>query len=169
MTTVDMFMMIFLFCLMMAVVWLCVVVIDREVPTNTKVSFMEGLDLTGLPVVTFYNNGRKFNFVLDTGSYNSVINESVLEYFDYNKSKDCADLIGIDGINRKEQQIIHASLFYKDKEIKATFIATELDDVFDAIKRETGVQLHGLLGSTFFKENKYIINYDELVAYSKKI
>lgn len=134
-----------------------------------KVSFMEGLDLTGLPIVTFRNNGHKFNFVLDTGSCNSVINKSVLDRLDHVKSPHKAYLVGIDGIKRDGQEIIQAEIQYKDKSIHANFIVSDLDDIFKEIKAETGVQLHGLLGSTFFKENKYIINYDELVAYSKKI
>lgn len=134
-----------------------------------KVSFMEGLNLTGLPVVTLFNNNRAFNFVLDTGSYHSIINEEVLKHCEHEKSDIMADLAGIDGVIHKDQKIVHMTLQYKDKNLPAKFIVSDLSGVFNQIKKETGVHLHGLLGSDFFRENKYIIDYKEMVAYSKKI
>ena len=41
---------------------------------NSRISFKEALDLTSLPIVTFENNGRKINFLLDTGASKSIIN-----------------------------------------------------------------------------------------------
>ena len=146
-----------------------VVIVNVVERRRHKVSFMEGLDLTGLPIVTLQNNGRKFNFVLDTGSYNSVINERVLENMEYENTHHIVDLMGIDGISHNSQKVIRAELGYKNKSITAQFVVANMDGIFDAVKRETGAQLHGLLGSNFFRENKYIINYDELVAYSKKV
>ena len=108
---------------------------ERDVRRH-KVSFMEGLDLTGLPIVAFRNNGHKFNFVLDTGSYNSVINKSVLDRLDHVKSPHKADLVGIDGIKRDGQEIIQAEIQYKDKSIHANFIVSDLDDIFKEIKAE---------------------------------
>ena len=34
------------------------------------------------------------------------------------------------------------------------------------IKLEYGINLHGILGSTFFQKYRYVLNFDELVAYS---
>nr|HPQ79972.1 hypothetical protein [Candidatus Dojkabacteria bacterium] len=36
-----------------------------------KLSFRESVDLTGNPIIVFYNNGRKLNFLLDTGANTS--------------------------------------------------------------------------------------------------
>ena len=130
---------------------------------------MEGLNLTGLPVVTLFNDDKAFNFVLDTGSYHSIINESILSNCKHVESDALADLAGIDGVIHKNQRIVHMMLYYRDKCLPAKFIVSNLDGVFGQIKKETGVQLHGLLGSDFFRENKYIIDYKEMVAYSKRI
>lgn len=134
-----------------------------------RVSFMEGFDLTGLPIVTLQNNGKKFNFVLDTGSYNSILNKSALSKITHKESDMVAHVCGIDGITREDQTVVHTEFQYKDKTIPARLIVSDLSKVFAEIKQETGVQLHGLLGSDFFHENKYIIDYKEMVAYSKKI
>ena len=137
--------------------------------TKHKMSFMEGLNLTGLPVVTMVNNGKKLNFVLDTGSVHSLINKSVIQHIEYNETEYVATLSGIDNITREEENAIEIPLQYKGKITRSIFVVTGLSTCFDEIKKETGVQLHGLLGSDFFVENRYIIDYNEMVAYSKRI
>ena len=42
-----------------------------------SMSFREAIDLVGLPIVTFYQGDRKYNFLLDTGANLSVINLSI--------------------------------------------------------------------------------------------
>ena len=44
-------------------------------PAIGKISFRESMDLVQLPIVTFMNNGKKLNFLLDTGASYSSINE----------------------------------------------------------------------------------------------
>lgn len=132
-------------------------------------SFMEGLDLTGFPIVTMMNNGMKLNFVLDTGSVHSLINQSVISDLDYKNTSYVVTISGIDNASREDEKTVRMKLLYKDKVTEGMFVVTDLSGVFDTVKKETGVQLHGLLGSEFFKENKYIIDYKEMVAYSKKI
>lgn len=132
-------------------------------------SFMEGLDLTGFPIVTMVNNGMKFNFVLDTGSVHNLINQQALENMVFEKTDYSATISGIENQAREEENVVKMRLTYKDKTTEGLFVATDLRDVFASVRKETGVQLHGLLGSDFFKENRYIIDYNEMVAYSKRI
>ena len=130
---------------------------------------MEGLNLTGLPIVTLTNNGHKLNFVLDTGSANSLINKDELGRVAFENTDYVSSISGIDNKVRKEEVVVKMSLVYKDKITEGLFVVTDLNDVFASIRSETGVQLHGLLGSNFFAENKYVIDYNEMVAYSKRI
>ena len=132
-------------------------------------SFMEGFNLTGFPVVTLTNNDQKLNFVLDTGSVHSLINKSVVKTLSYDDAEYLVTISGIDNTLRKEEETIRMKLVYKDRVTEGMFVKTDLDNVFATVKRETGVQLHGLIGSDFFKENKYVIDYKEMIAYSKKI
>ena len=39
---------------------------------------------------------------------------------------------------------------------------------FENIKKETGVTVHGILGSRFFKQNESILDFCEFKAYFKK-
>ena len=132
---------------------------------STKISFKESMDLTELPVVTFYNKDKKLNFLLDTGSNLSVINESVLNTIDHEKINESRRTIGIGGII--QSMSCKMCIHYKDKEFEDVFTIANLDEQFDLIKQEDGVTIHGILGSKFFERYKYVLDFKELVAYIK--
>ena len=51
---------------------------DHKRNGEPHMSFKESMDLVELPIITFYNNGKKLNFLLDTGANNSIINLSLI-------------------------------------------------------------------------------------------
>ena len=133
---------------------------------KSKISFKESMDLTELPVITFINNNVKLNFLLDTGSNNSIINKSVLNMLDYKELNETSNLIGIEGNNIKNS-ICEMKIEYKDYIFDTTFNIADLDTPFNVIKQEDGVQLHGILGSLFFQKYKYVLDFQSLIAYMK--
>ena len=134
---------------------------------RTSISFKEALDLTSLPIVTFEVGKEKFNFLLDTGSDVSYINRSLLPKFKHVKIKgDPIDVIGIEG-NPVKVFPIGAELKYKEDSFRNIFYSSDLDKAFQIVKSSTGVQIHGILGSLFFQNYKYVLDFDELIAYSK--
>lgn len=135
-------------------------------PEYDKISFKESLDLASLPIITFTHNKRKFNFLLDTGANKSIINERELFTCDYVKLESTDILMGMDGIERKVTNIV-LPISYKNKSYEEVFQVTDISNTFDEIKKSTGVTVHGILGSNFFQKYKYILDFDELVAYSK--
>jgi hypothetical protein len=46
------------------------------------------------------------------------------------------------------------------------FIVRDMADAFNEVKSNSGVTIHGILGSDFFQKYKYVINFNELVAYN---
>ena len=56
---------------------------------------------------------------------------------------------------------------YKDIHYPAYFMVCDMKTSFDNIKKETGVTVHGILGSRFFKEYKSILDFAEFKAYFK--
>ena len=133
---------------------------------KSKISFKESMDLTELPVITFVNNNVKLNFLLDTGSNNSLINKSILNMLDYKELDGTSKLIGVEGNNIKNS-ICEMKIEYKDYVFDTTFNIADLDTPFNVIKQEDGVQLHGILGSLFFQKYKYILDFQSLIAYMK--
>lgn len=132
---------------------------------SDKMSFRETLDLTELPIVTFRNNNKKLNFLLDTGASNSVINKSVLDEISYSLTGKRNSIYGADGI-REEVDIVSIGVNYIDNIFNEEFYAKDLDNAFGNLKESHGVNLHGILGNSFFQRYKYIIDFDKLAAYS---
>ena len=139
--------------------------------TNNKIdsymSFRESMDLTELPVVTFYQGDTKINFLLDTGSNNSLINAYCGLNINFEGIENETEIYGINGetIKAKGAEI---EFSYKKFVFKYQFQICDLTKTFESIKKETGVTIHGILGNQFFKEYSYILDFDKLVAYSKK-
>ena len=141
---------------------------DLRKANRKMISFKEALDLTELPVVTFIGKGRKLNFLIDTGANNSILNESVAN----NMKLKCEEFEGVEtntaGGNINLNRVTNLVIKFDDKrEYDECFLISNMDDAFDSIKAETGVMIHGILGSNFFTRNKYIIDFDSLALYVK--
>lgn len=138
--------------------------IDKE---KSKISIKESLDLAQVPVVTFMEGDIKLNFLLDSGSSHSHICKGIVNSLigtPINTDYTFTTATG-EGNNSAK---IDSVLTYKDKEFKISLFVNEtLDASFDSIKKECGVQIHGILGADFLKEHKYILDFVELVAYPK--
>ena len=131
-----------------------------------NMSFIESLNLTGLPIVSFLNNDQIVNLVLDTGSNTNLIDEQVLSTLSYKKSELKNTVIGIAG-ESEESNYILIPLSYKNKTFDTVCIATNMSATISAFKEEYGVTIHGVLGTNFFTKYKYILDFNEMVAYSK--
>lgn len=137
----------------------------RKKVSHSSMSFRETMDLCELPIVTFMNNGRKLNFLLDTGASKSVIHSGALEGLTYKSINKSGDVYGMDG-KRKDASFISMSIGYRGKDYNEEFQSIDMSAPFSNLKADFGVNLHGILSSTFFQKYKYVLNFDELVAYS---
>lgn len=142
------------------------IIIGVKNETTTNMSFKEAMDLVGLPIITFTNNDKKLNFLLDTGSDISSINTSVLPSIKYVSIDKCIDSIGIEG-NKKQVYFCEMDITYNNKVFTEEFLMRDLDKAFNIVKEESGVQIHGILGSAFFQKYKYILDFESLKAQIK--
>lgn len=150
--------------LVLVVVFIANTIDDMRKRNNSKISFKEAMDLVELPVVTFYNGDKKLNFLLDTGSNVSYINSSIIPLLDHEKTDKEMNTIGIEG-NKVSNQFCKMSVTYKNQVFEEEFSIADLDEAFSVIKQESGVQIHGILGSKFFERYKYVLDFKELIAY----
>ena len=157
--------------ILLVVVFVAVIVNGIENYRGQKkketMSFREAMDLVELPIITFYNNDKKLNFLLDTGSDLSYINKSILPSLEYKKIDESRNIISVGG-NTQSLGGCDMTVTYKNKKFIDRFYISDLDEAFGVIKAETGVQIHGILGSKFFAKYKYILDFENLVAYFKK-
>lgn len=129
---------------------------------NIYHSLYHGINQTKLPIIVVEIEDKHLCFILDTGSTCSLIDSNVVEYFkdiitpvgDYNIS-------GIDGTKHKVDVII-LPFNFEGHTYKTKFCVQPLLDVFKSIHEESGIQVHGLLGTDFLIENKWIINFETL-------
>lgn len=134
---------------------------------GSQISFKESMDLTELPVVTFYNKGRKVNFLLDTGSNVSYINSSILPNLFYKELNKEMETIGIEG-NQKNEKFCEMNIEYKKNTFTEEFCISNLDKAFNLIKQESGVTICGILGSLFFQKYEYVLDFKDQIIYIKK-
>lgn len=139
----------------------------RKKDRKSKMSFREAMDLVELPVVTFYNGSIKLNFLLDTGSNLNVINSSNLDSLQYTKVEGSGVVYGMEG-TAVEVEYISMEFTYNNKPYISTFQVVDMQEAFDKVKKESGVQIHGILGSLFFQEYGYILDFENFIAYSNK-
>ena len=155
--------------IMLAVIILSVIINGVEdyckQSKRVSISFKETMDLTGLPIITFKQGENKFNFVLDTGAVSSIIDSRVLDKLQYTEIEGKSIGYGVDGVEHRMDRV-GIVLTYKDKDYSDVFRVLDMSASFDALKRDYGVTVHGLLSSAFFERYKYVLNYNELVAYS---
>lgn len=142
---------------------------DREVPQESISikKYMPG----DLPVITLINNGITFNFLIDTGSNISHICSSAVtliehEYMGTNTNTRIAGLgainQGVTICNAKFKDMLS-----KEYEIQLS-ISAELEDTAKYIKENTGIEIHGLLGTDFLQNYKYVIDFKSLEIYTRK-
>ena len=152
--------------LVLVIVFIINTIDDIRNRNNSKISFKEAMDLVELPVVTFYNGDTKLNFLLDTGSNVSYINSSIIPLLVHEKTDKEMNTIGIEG-NKVSNQFCKMSVTYKNQVFEEEFSIADLDEAFGVVKQESGVQIHGILGSKFFERYKYVLDFKELIAYIK--
>lgn len=134
---------------------------------NTAMNFRESMELLEFPVVTFQVGDKKLHFLLDTGSNMSIINKKLLEHIPTKEVKGSSKLFGLEGKER-ECSYVNIDLVYRDRTYSDKFQVVDMTSPFKSIKSQFGVTLHGIIGSCFMDKYKYVIDFNEMIVYSKK-
>lgn len=143
-----------------------VVIIIKVNKKPDYISLKESLDLTDLPIITFYQKDLKLNFILDTGSTHNVIDRNVKDVIVSPIENTAVEISGLDG-NRQTAPNVSIKLEYKNKLYEDEFCVFDMSEAFKKIKDGNGATIHGLIGNSFMQKYKYVLDFDEMVAYSK--
>lgn len=131
-------------------------------------SIKESLDLTRLPIITFEHNGNKLNFLLDTGSTESHICKSASNKLTGSINEAKYSFTAANGGGNNVNNEINTTLHYKKSEFKTTLLINKMLDIsFEDVRKNTGVILHGILGSDFLTQHKYILDFAKQIVYHK--
>lgn len=129
------------------------------------IPFKESMDLINLPVVTFINNNTKLHFLLDTGSDDSFITSSVVDLLDIKSNDSKISNIQTGGGIISSRGRVTLDISYLDSSYENTFIVSDLDSSFKNIADSRGIQVHGIIGSLFFRRYGYKLDFKKLAAY----
>ena len=156
-----------LVCWFIITVSFCIVTYrEFRVDKDSKMSIRESMNLVNLPVVTFENNGNKYNFIIDTGANDSIINESCEDILV--TPHDTKNIVqGIIGENKKCHTVT-IEFTYKNMTFDSIFNVVNLKELFNTIKEDYGVTIHGILGTNFLDKYNYVIDFKDYIIYRKK-
>ena len=123
-----------------------------------------GLQKTGLPLIITSGKLKNLCFLIDTGSTHNILFSYVYEHFrdKFKILNNTQNIMGIEG-EYKETPIIEATFNFEGKDYTSTFSVFDATDAIVQVQYETGVQIHGILSTDFFIQNKWIINFDKLI------
>ena len=141
--------------------------IFKKKDNKDVISFGPGFALTELPIISLYQGDNHFNFLLDTGSNDSIIDSNILDKLEYDMSDKQNSLFGMEG-NKEVVNICNITLSYNGVDFPYEYNIRDMSAAFGSIKTESGVTLHGIIGSKFFNKYKYVLDFDSLIAYAKR-
>lgn len=125
-------------------------------------SLLLSISKVQLPLIIVEVKEKFLCLILDTGSTCSLIDSTVVEYF-----KDIVEPVGdycISGIEGTKHKVdmITLPFNFEGQVYKPRFCVRPLLDAFKSIEDESGIQVHGLLGTDFLLENQWIVDFRTL-------
>lgn len=160
--------MIYAICILSVVITAAVIFyfVRRERLSRRNMSFMESLNMTGLPIITFESAGGKLNFLLDSGSNVCLISRKALENSLYTEKDEKISVHGV-GNNESIGRCVRFNVKYRKRTYGIKCSVLEDDSMFKSLKDTYGIKLDGILGTNFFYTYKYVLDFEDMVAYAK--
>ena len=138
-----------------------------RVKKGTIVDFKSAVDLTGVPLITFAQGDKKYNFIVDTGSNVSYINQAAgMDYTPIEGSKET--FIGAGGNGNAECSLGILKLTRGNREFNFKVRVADLSAALNDFQQTFGVHAHGLLGNDIMTDHKYCIDFKEFIIYERK-
>ena len=120
-----------------------------------------GLYKTGLPLILTSGKLKNVCFLIDTGSTHNTLFNFVYEHFkdEFKLLDSTCRTMGIEE-HYIETPVIEATFNFEGINYTSTFSVLDATDAIAQVQKETGVQIHGVLGVEFLIENKWIIDFE---------
>lgn len=120
------------------------------------------LNKVGLPLIVT-SSKPNLCFLIDTGATHNIVfsyvYEEISQYFSALQDTSC--LMGIEGSQQEVSQV-EASISFDNRESRVTFSVMDANAAILQIQKESGIQIHGILGIPFLTQNKWILDFNNL-------
>lgn len=123
-----------------------------------------GFEKCGLPLIRLKISGKNEWFLLDSGANDNYLRKS---YYDRMTNK--PEIIGVGSMHNSDSKIssekIQVNLAYGKNTFPSTIFNVTSLATFDEPMR--GYNIVGIVGSPFFNENRWVIDFEQLVVWIK--
>lgn len=130
--------------------------------TQMKIPIEYSLTKLGLPLIVT-SSKPNFCFLIDTGATHNIVfsyvYEEIPQYF--SDLQDTSYLMGIEGTQRRTNQA-EAVISFDDNELRTIFSVMDANAAILQVQKESGIQIHGILGIPFLTQNKWILDFNTL-------
>ena len=128
-----------------------------------------GLHKAGLPLIVVKLFGNDICLMLDTGSNQNIIDESIYEHFKdkLTTSESSGEIIGLNGVSTKKGVKVNLPFTFENQEYEEPFVCSNTTEAFDAIEKESGIRIYGIIGNHFFLEHGWILDFEKIEVYKK--
>lgn len=127
-----------------------------------KIPIEYSLTTLGLPLV-ITSSKPNLCFLIDTGATHNIVfsyvYEEIPQYFSALQDTYC--IMGIEGTQQEVSQV-ETSISFDNKESRVTFSVMDANAAILQIQKESGIQIHGILGIPFLTQNKWILDFNNL-------
>ena len=129
-----------------------------------KIPIEYSLTKLGLPLIVT-SSKPNLCFLIDTGATHNIVfsyvYEEIPQYFSALQDTYC--IMGIEGTQQEVSQV-EASISFDNRESIVSFSVIEANAAILKVQKESGIQIHGILGIPFLTQNKWILDFNTLTV-----
>ena len=129
-----------------------------------KIPIEYSLTKLGLPLIVT-SSKPNLCFLIDTGATHNIVFSYVYEELPslFSTLGAVHKMIGIEGKENNVSQV-KTNLSFEYKETSVTFSVLEATKTVRQIQKESGIQIHGILGIPFLTQNKWVLDFNNLTV-----
>lgn len=127
-------------------------------------SIQHTISKVGLPLIVT-SDKPNLCFLIDTGATHNVIFHFVYKHLKsvFNTIDRHIQIMGVDG-ETKETSQVEATLSFGGVNTTSDYSILDSHKAVATIQKETGIQIHGILGIPFLTQNKWILDFNKLTV-----
>ena len=131
---------------------------DNKNKVNINIDISESLKKASLPVISLIIEGKKHNFMIDTGSDACFIDENAITL---KKVIGHTTFHGADGVEKKAMVVSIDCEYNNICFNNVNFILSDFKSAYESIHNESGIMLSGIIGNNFMQKYKCVLDYKD--------